>query len=228
MNLKRLFLYLLIGSVAVSAAVGIGVILFGNFGELEVRVLMTTLTVTVTSIFGLACGAYYETGRGRSLPLAGLVLTVIAASMTFLIIWDVLDDSKTFVKTSVTFMLLAVSASHLSLLSLARLDRRFAWSRIAAFVFVCTLVAILLFLIWVEPDSSSDAVSRIIGVLSILVAAVTVITPVFHKLSSGEREVNELDEEIHLLRDRISELEKLRSDVLTRRDDSATDHDPAH
>ena len=52
MNLKRLFLYLLVGSVSLSALVAIGVILFGNFGNIEVRIVFTTLTVTVTSIFG--------------------------------------------------------------------------------------------------------------------------------------------------------------------------------
>ena len=75
MNLKRLFLYTLIASVAFSALMGIGVILLGNFGELEVRVLMTTLTITVTSIAGLACGAYYESGRGRYLPVVGISLS---------------------------------------------------------------------------------------------------------------------------------------------------------
>jgi hypothetical protein len=52
MNLRRLFLYLLIASIGLSAVIGIGVILFGNFGEIEIRILFTTLTVTVTSIFG--------------------------------------------------------------------------------------------------------------------------------------------------------------------------------
>ncbi len=213
MNLKRLFLYLLIGSVAVSAVVGIGVILFGDFGNLEVRILMTTLTVTATSVLGLACGAYYETGRGRLLPVAGIALTIAAALMTFLIIWDALDDSKIFVKSAVTMMMLAVSTSHLSLLSMARLDRRFAWARIAAFTFVSLLVAILLFLMWFEPAGESDVVSRTIGVLSILVASVTVITPVFHKLSAGEQKIADIDAEIEELKRRIDELEKQKSEL---------------
>ena len=216
MNLKRLFLYTLIGSVALSAVLGIGVILLGNFGELEVRVLMTTLTVTVTSILGLACGAYYETGRGRYLPLAGIALTIVAALMTFLIIWNVLDDSKIFVKSATTMMMLAVSTSHLSLLSLARLDRRFSWLRIAAYFFVTLLVGILLFLMWAEPPGESDIVSRVIGILSILVASVTVMTPVFHKLSvvdTADAKVGEIDNEIERLQARIEELKTLKSQI---------------
>ena len=54
MQPKRIFLYLLIGSVAISAVVAIGVVLFGNFGNFEVRVMMTTLTAGPTDEFGWA------------------------------------------------------------------------------------------------------------------------------------------------------------------------------
>jgi len=57
MNIRKVFLYLLIASVAVSALIGIAVIIMGDFGEFEIRVLLTMLTITVTSILGLACGA---------------------------------------------------------------------------------------------------------------------------------------------------------------------------
>jgi len=114
MRPKLIFLYMLIASVAISAVVGIGVLLIGDFGSLEIRVLMTTLTVTVTSILGLACGAYFESGRWRALPLAGIVLAIAAAVMTFFIIWDVADDSEIFLKSTATVTLLALSCSHLS------------------------------------------------------------------------------------------------------------------
>lgn len=197
---------MLIASVAFSALIGIAVILLGDLGELEVRVLLTTLTVTVTSIAGLACGAYYETGRGRELPVVGIVLSGVAALMVMFIIWDVLDDNTNYIKATVTAAMLAASASHLSLLSLARLDKRFAWSRIAAFLLIGSLDAILLYILWFEPESDSGLVSRAIGILSILIAAVTVITPVFHKLSAREDDVIAIDAEIADLLKRINEL----------------------
>jgi hypothetical protein len=212
MNTKRLFLYTLIASVSLSAVIAIGVILFGDLGSLEVRVLMTTLTVTAMSILGLACGAYFESGRGRVMPLAGIACAVIAAVMTFLIIWNVADDSTIFIKSTMTVTLLALSFAHLSLLSLARLDKRFAWSRIAAYLLIAGLDAILLWLMWFEPKGESEIVARTIGVLSILIAAVTVVTPVFHKLSS-ETKVDAVDAEIASLRARLVELETKRSEM---------------
>lgn len=217
-NLKKIFLYILIASVAVSALFGIGVILFGDFGSFEVRVLMTTLTITAASVLGLACGACLEAARGRSLPIVGITLSLVSALMLFLVIWDVLDDSEVFVKSVMTTSLIAVSCSHLSLLSIARLDKRFAWSWLAAFVCIWLLAAILLYIMWFEPDSSSDLVSRIIGILSILIAAVTVVTPVFHRLSSGEPEVDAIEAEIARLRSRIEELETKKAGLANPQD----------
>ncbi|MGH7782769.1 MAG: hypothetical protein ACREO5_02855, partial [Candidatus Binatia bacterium] len=147
---KIVFLYTFIVSVTLCALIGIGVLLFGNFGSVEIRILLTTLTVTVTSILGLACGACLEANRGWLLPIGGIGLSIISAVMCFLIIWDVLDDSEAFIKSFLTATLIAAACSHLSLLSLAHLDARFRWARLTAHVFVWLLAAILLYLMWFE------------------------------------------------------------------------------
>jgi hypothetical protein len=203
--------------VGLSALIGIGVLLFGDFGNFEVRVMMTTLTVTVTSILGLACGAYLETGRGRMLPIAGIAFSVAAALMTFMIIWNVFDQWENFIKTTATATLLALCCSHLSLLSLARLDKRFAWSRILAFGSIWLLAAILLYIMWLEPEGDSDLVFRVIGILSILIAAVTVITPVFHKLSgtADADALESLDKKIADLKEQLAALESERDRLRT-------------
>ena len=215
MNTKKLFLTSLIVSVSLSALIGIAVVIVGSFGEFEARVLLTTLTVTASSILGLACGACYEAGRGRRLPLAGIVLSIVAAAAFFLIIWSVLDDNETYVKVTMTLMIFAIVASHLSLLRLARLDGRFAWTYGFAVVCDVLLAAIILYLMWFEPEGESDLVFRTMGVLSILIAAVTVVTPVFHRLSAGEDAVEKIDEEIAALKQRIEELEKRKNETLS-------------
>ncbi len=213
LNLKKFFLYLLIGSVALSAVIGIGVILFGNFGEFETKVLLTTMTVTITSILGLACGAYLETGRGKILPLAGITLAVIACVLWVFLVWNGTVHEAFFAKTLLSLTLLAASCSHLSLISLARLDKRFRWSNYVLQVAVWLLTAILLVLIWQNFKGNSDLISRIIGVLSIVIAALTITTPVFHRLSNHAPNAEEIDAEIERLKARIEELEKQRADL---------------
>ena len=213
MNLPRFFLYLLIASVGLSALIGIGVLLFGDFGEIEVRVLFTTLTVTVSSIFGLACGSALNTERApRFVAIGGIALSILAGLMSFLVIWNVLDDSEIFIKAFVTALILAAACSHLCLLSLARLDKRFAWTRIAAHVCIWLLAAILLYIVWLEPEGDSDLIYRVLGVLGIFVGSITVVAPVLHKLSSAGSDLAALDAEIAELESRLADLrEKKRS-----------------
>lgn len=213
LNLKKFFLYLLIGSVALSAVLGIGVILFGDFGDFELKILLTTLTITVTSILGLACGAYLETKRGRILPFAGIAFAVVSAVLFVYFIWDGFRNEETAIKLAMSVFVLAVSCSHLSLLSIARLDKKFIWSHYAAHLAIWILTAFLLYLIWIEKDFSGDWISRVSGVLSIIIAALTIVTPIFHKLSSQNTETEDIDAEIEKLKMRLAELENRRAEI---------------
>lgn len=220
-DLRKGFLILLIGSVAVSALIGIGVLLLGNFGQIEVRVLMSTMVITIVSVLGLACGAYIEIRGGRELPYAGILFSVIAGLMSFFIIWNVLDENEVFIKIFLTVTLLAAACSHLSLLALARLDRRFSWTRISAVICVALLCAILLFILWFEPTGESDLIYRILGVLGILLASITVVTPVLHKLSSDQADVAKIDAEIESLEKQIAALELKRNAIESNGNDEA-------
>ncbi|CAN5513779.1 hypothetical protein BH10ACI2_BH10ACI2_15560 [soil metagenome] len=214
-NLKKFFLYLFIASVGISALIGIGVILFGDHGEFETMVLLTALTVTVTSILGLSCGAFWETGRGRTIPLAGIFLALISAVMWIYMIWNGTVHNDLFVQSLMSATLLSASCSHISLISLARLDRRFQWSRVAIYLAVGALSGYLIFLIW-NPRWVDEQVSgRIIGVISIMIASFTVITPVFHKLSRGEAEteLELINYEIEQLKLRLAELDAKRAEI---------------
>ena len=125
--------------------------LFGSFGDFETRVLLSALTITVTSILGLMCGAKLEASGDRILPLAGIVFTAASAVMWIYQIWNE-PRSDVFVKTLMSVTLLAAACGHISLLTLARLDRRFIWARHAAWVAVWALTAYLLFLNDVIPE----------------------------------------------------------------------------
>jgi hypothetical protein len=203
---KILFLYVLIISVAVGSLLGIAILIFGNFGEFEVKVLLTTLTVTVTSILGLACGAYLESGRGRMIPIAGIVVAVISCVLWIYLVWHGTVHVKFYAQVLMSLTLFAAACAHISLLSLADLDRRFVWSRYAFITADLVMTAYLLFLIWNDKSIDNEITPRVIGVLSIVVAALTLVTPIFHKLSSSES-VADIDAEIAKLNARIDELE---------------------
>lgn len=183
---KKTALWLLIASVVFSALLGIWAILSGTFGQLQGRVLLTTLTITAASVIGLACGAYWETGRERWLPLIGIILATFSAVMIILGIW--FEPQGEFLwKVTASACFLAVATGHFCLLSLARLATRFKWALHAAFLLIYFLAGLGIFIIFAKVDG--DWVYRAIGVTAILVGAVSLIIPIFHRLSVSDLKV---------------------------------------
>lgn len=81
------------------------------------------------------------------------------------------------------------------------------------------LASINSILIIVEPSSESNLVMRLIGVLAVMDAALTVMIPIFHRLSradftAGQTEIARIDEEIAKLKDDLSRLEQKRDEIL--------------
>lgn len=213
LNFKKFFLYLLITSVSISALLGIGVVLFGSFSDFETKVLLTTFTITCTSILGLACGANLEAKRGKLFPIGGIGLAILSAALWIVLIWLRDYTGEFFARFLMSVTLLAITFSHLSLISLASLDRRFKWAIVSVYISVGGLAGILLGLIWGGKMFESDLIMRALGALSIVVAALTVVVPILHKLSNNLSEDAVIDSEIEELRMRISELEKRKEGI---------------
>jgi len=210
-TLKRLFLYLFVGSIGTSGLIGILILLLASFGEFEVRVLLTALTVTVTSILGLACGAVLEKGRLQLIPITGIFLAVASAGMWMLVIWIEGNRGDTFVRMLLSITMVSAACAHISMLSLAKLDARFRWLIIAAHATIWPMAIVVVLLIWKSAWMESEVSGRVVGIISILVGAVTVMTPIFHWLSSTESTAAAIDAQIAKLQGRIEELQQIRS-----------------
>jgi hypothetical protein len=183
MNRKRIALWFLIISVAISAVLGIIAILTGNFGKFEIRIIFTTLTISAASIGALACGAASEAGRYKALSTIGIALATLAALLLIAGIWFEPSGDQYWKFTASTSVVAAATA-HACLLSLAKLAQLFAWSRIFALVAVYLLATLIIVALYSEP--TGDFALRLIGTTSIIVAAITVITPIFHRLSRDD------------------------------------------
>ena len=183
MSPKKVALWFLIVSVAISAALGILAILTGNFGDFEMRIILTTLTISAASIGALAAGALWE-GRGqKELPLLGIALSVVAALLIITGIWFE-PHSEQYWKFTASTGVLAAATTHACLLSLAKLAPRFAWARLVTLTAVYTLAVLIVMTIYFEP--TGDLGFRLIGTVSIIVAALTIMTPIFHRLSRDD------------------------------------------
>jgi hypothetical protein len=183
MSPKKIALWFLIASVAASAVLGIIIVLAGTFSELQIRIILTTLTISAASICALASGALWESKRKMLLPSAGVVLATLTAILVISGIWAEAKSNE-FWKFTISVGLVAVATAHACLLALAKLVRRFVWARVVAFVAVYFLAGLFIYIIYFTPKGDTGV--RIVGATAIIVAALTILTPIFHRLSRGD------------------------------------------
>ena len=183
MSPKKLSLWFLFISVALSAAFGIIVIISGTFREFESRVILTTVTISAASICALAGGALWESRGARILPKLAVALAVFAAALIITGIWGRISATP-YWKFSVSVGVLAIACAQACLISLARLAPRFAWTRIVTLLAISLLAALIIFALYGEVRK--EDYYKAMGATAILVTALTIMMPIFHRLSRGD------------------------------------------
>jgi hypothetical protein len=222
-SLKKPLLYALVVSVILGAILGIVLILRNTWGWFEVRIILTTAIVAGASLCGLACDLSKTPFGSNLLPKSGLVLTAIAAALLLLGIWSDID-SEAYWKSVISVSIFAVATVHVCLLSIAKLIGRFQWVYFIGCQIIYGLATLLTILILWEVNS--DAMWRFVAALAIVVAALTLVIPILHRIGKMEgkrdellmpvdaRNVASIDEEIARLGDRITQLERLRIKIV--------------
>jgi hypothetical protein len=223
---KQPLLYLLVASVIIGAVLGIIIVLRGTWGWFEVRVILTAATVAIASLCGLACDLS-RTPRGANLlPSVGLVLTCVSAGMILIGMWSDIEAER-YWKTTACVSIFAVGTVHVCLLSIARLAAKFGWVYFVACQVIYGLALLLCAIIIWEVDN--ERMFRLVATVSIVDAALTLVIPLLHRISRadvngtsimthlGERSVASIDEEIGRLRKKITDLERLKSEITANR-----------
>ncbi len=221
-NLKRPLLYSLVGSVVLGALLGIVLVLRNTWGWFEVRVILTTITVAIASLCGLACDLS-RTPRGANiLPRCGLLLTLVAAGLILAGMWTDLEKDG-FWKFTASVSIFAVATVHICLLSIAQLARRFRWVFFIACQVIYGLAVLLSVIVFWELEN--ERMFRFVAMISIVDAALTLVIPLLHRISRADdnhahlalpiaaRNLAAIDDEIATLKKRIVELEKLRLEM---------------
>jgi hypothetical protein len=181
MKIKKYLKYILIALVILSALLGITVVFRGSLMALELKVLMTALTVMVFSVLGLACSVYLDQNKEKILPIAGIAFAGLSAMMWIFQIWsNAVWAQEWRTNLQLSLPLFAISCSHLSLISLVKLEGKLIWLRYIITASIWSLTAILLYLIW-NDQNPEGLFLRLIAVLCIVIASLTALTPIFHK-----------------------------------------------
>lgn len=182
-NFKKVFLITMIISLSISALIGIFLFLFGKFGEIEAKLLITTLTIGFYSLTGLCCSVLYERRKSIPLALSGIMISIIGFLFTILVIWGVINLKNSW-KPMTIFIILTISFAHSSLLSLIKSEKRLVNTILLTtiiFIFIVALMLINLVLDEIRMRNG-ELYYRLLGVFAILDVLGTIIIPILNKV----------------------------------------------
>lgn len=183
-DIKRVFLASLIVSLSISALITILVFLFGDFGQTELQLLFTTLTIGGYSLTGLCSAVLYDRREYIPLAFSGMIVSVLGFLSTVGVIWDIIDFNN-IGKLVIIFIILAFSIAHSSLLLLVRSDKNLVNLSLKVTIrFIIIVALMLIYLVLMEFDYVSEFYYRLLGVFAVLDVLGTIVTPILKKFNS--------------------------------------------
>ncbi len=186
MSWKRQLVFLTIVSLAATAALAIGTLLLGDFGDFEGRVLLTTLVISACGLLTLPAAVLLEQGR---LPLlAGACISLTAAFLAAfeLTLWTA-DDSEEGWKTVATLAAATVASTQISALTsrVRAADRQAVRAVYFSAVGLILLIAVMVIAaVWEEIDD--ETYYRSLAALVVLNLFLVVLQPLLRRLGSDE------------------------------------------
>jgi len=183
-NLKRVALRVLLTSVVVASSLAIVGIVGKGFGTLAVHVLVTALVVAAGSVLVLGCIGAWELPSARVASRLGVFVSCAAMVVLIAGVWCE-PNGDPFWQFAASLSLVAVAATHASMMWLAQLRPRVQWLRSTALVIDVLLVAMTLAAIW--DARRGDAMSEVLAILAIVEAGLTLAITAISAAMRGAR-----------------------------------------
>lgn len=175
---KRLVLLAVAGLLTAAAALAIGILLLGDFGSTEGRILATTALVAAYGLSTLPAAMLRDRRRAPALALAVTALAVAAAVLTTVAVWsdggsDALGKA---IGTGNGWLLAAVQTAALTARAGERDPRVVRLLFGASTALVVVLAGLFTVLLWAELDS--ERLGRVFGALVVLDVLLVALQPV--------------------------------------------------
>lgn len=157
---RRTLLLAVAGLMCSAAALAIGILLFGDFGGTEGRILVTTLLLAVHGALAVPAAILRDQRRLPALAAACAGLAALSASLNIVAVWT--DGSPELGKTIATVMFFLVVTAVMAALATRPLHRLFGPSAALAAVAASMGTAA----IWTETER--EGYLRLLGALVVL------------------------------------------------------------
>jgi len=187
---QRMFLATTVAALAAAALMGIFAV-FVDLGDTGEKVLAHTLVVPPRGVVSLARATPKAHDRGLTAHgHIGMWAAGLGLAGALILLWgeSSVGDWEWLARTAACLGVVAVAAPHSGLLAIARLRPHMEWTRLATYLAIGVLTAILLLVI-ITDLNMGDAVVKAITVAAIVATFGTIAVPILHKISglSGEK-----------------------------------------
>ncbi len=179
-NLRLGALWALFASLAASALIGIAALASTDFGETEGKLLLTTFSFFGGSAITLACGFAWERGRLGIVPVLGMVSGLVGLVLVLVGIWGDFE-SDLWWKAFTSEIMVALAATHASLVAVFSAGQRFRGGTYAAYGLGAIAVALTLIAVW--GGATNDGFWRFYGAVMVLLLALTIALPVLRRIA---------------------------------------------
>jgi hypothetical protein len=176
--MKKTFVRLVIGLILLNAAIAVFVLLSGDIGDTEGKILGTSLLATASAVLAMTCAPALSRGRVWVVPHLGMASSVIGFVLVTIAIWAEIEELW-LGKAAGSAFVVAAAAALACLLSAWPISGRASWVGAAANLLVAAVAAAILAGMWLEIDVSGYW--RVFAVLAVLLAAASLAVPVLHR-----------------------------------------------
>lgn len=156
-------------------------LLTGEFGGTQIKILLTTLTISGASICGMACAAFIEKRGNVSPGGAGIACAFAAAVLSTYGMWSEVN-SETYWKATVSLIVAAAAFAYCLLLFIPTLVPSYRWCQTGASLFISLLALQIIVAVWGEIDDANYY--RLLGVVTVLGVLLTLMVPIGARLGS--------------------------------------------
>jgi hypothetical protein len=176
---RRALLLVVAALMCAGAALAIGILLFGDFGDTEGRVLVTTFLLALHGAAAVPAAILRDQRRLSALALVVAALATLSAVLNTVSVWweDVGDTFGKTMGTVAIFLIVAVVTAALA----ARPLHRLFFPSVALAVVVATMATVAL---WAEVDRSWYL--RVLGALVVLEVLLVALQPLLLRLGREE------------------------------------------
>jgi hypothetical protein len=186
-----------VASLCATAALAIGILLFGEFGATQGRILTSTLLVGAFGLLGVPAAVLLDQGRHRRLALANGALAAAGLLLMLVVIWWGDDPPVALARSALSVTAFALAAGQIAALGARR--RRTDPSSVRRLYLASTAIAVVLAAmagaaIWLEIESL--AYYRVLGALAVLDVLLVALQPILAKVHARETTLHTLRLEV--------------------------------